>query len=280
MTHNTTIAQLLETLHTPAGVYPRESIEQLLARRAEAIPALLDLFRDPDALYQEILVSKSLTPVFAMYILAYCKETQFCPLLLSVMKHPRKDFEDFWGDILLENVPSILFSVFDGNTQTLIEFVLDPKIPTMIRNVVLRVLGSVYANGKMERSALLDVMRKVHELEKSSDPEANFVLAAFIGHVMDLQLPEFVDEAKTLLRDSLRSFASKSEFEAALAMPAKESREKFLGDHHNQAIGDIELRTAWWVIEAKPIVREEPKIGRNDPCICGSGAKYKKCCGA
>ena len=29
----------------------------------------------------------------------------------------------------------------------------------------------------------------------------------------------------------------------------------------------------------KPILREEPKIGRNDPCPCGSGKKYKKCCG-
>ena len=28
-----------------------------------------------------------------------------------------------------------------------------------------------------------------------------------------------------------------------------------------------------------PVVREEPKIGRNDPCPCGSGKKYKKCCG-
>ncbi len=25
--------------------------------------------------------------------------------------------------------------------------------------------------------------------------------------------------------------------------------------------------------------REGPKIGRNDPCTCGSGKKYKKCCG-
>jgi uncharacterized protein YecA (UPF0149 family) len=25
--------------------------------------------------------------------------------------------------------------------------------------------------------------------------------------------------------------------------------------------------------------RPEPKIGRNDPCSCGSGKKYKKCCG-
>ena len=29
----------------------------------------------------------------------------------------------------------------------------------------------------------------------------------------------------------------------------------------------------------KPFVREGPKIGRNDPCPCGSGRKFKKCCG-
>lgn len=28
-----------------------------------------------------------------------------------------------------------------------------------------------------------------------------------------------------------------------------------------------------------PIQREAPKVGRNDPCPCGSGKKYKKCCG-
>jgi len=28
----------------------------------------------------------------------------------------------------------------------------------------------------------------------------------------------------------------------------------------------------------KPQKREEPKVGRNEPCPCGSGKKYKKCC--
>ncbi|MDB4138116.1 SEC-C metal-binding domain-containing protein [Methylophilaceae bacterium] len=28
-----------------------------------------------------------------------------------------------------------------------------------------------------------------------------------------------------------------------------------------------------------PITRDTPKIGRNDPCICGNGRKFKKCCG-
>jgi preprotein translocase subunit SecA len=30
----------------------------------------------------------------------------------------------------------------------------------------------------------------------------------------------------------------------------------------------------------KPVRRDEPKVGRNDPCPCGSGKKYKKCHGA
>ena len=32
-------------------------------------------------------------------------------------------------------------------------------------------------------------------------------------------------------------------------------------------------------VSKEPIKNEEPKIGRNDPCPCGSGKKYKNCCG-
>ena len=34
------------------------------------------------------------------------------------------------------------------------------------------------------------------------------------------------------------------------------------------------------IVGEKPIVREQPKVNRNDPCPCGSGKKYKKCCGS
>ena len=30
---------------------------------------------------------------------------------------------------------------------------------------------------------------------------------------------------------------------------------------------------------SKPYVRSNTKVGRNDPCTCGSGYKFKKCCG-
>jgi Uncharacterized protein conserved in bacteria len=32
-------------------------------------------------------------------------------------------------------------------------------------------------------------------------------------------------------------------------------------------------------MERKPVLRTEDKVGRNAPCPCGSGKKYKKCCG-
>ncbi len=36
----------------------------------------------------------------------------------------------------------------------------------------------------------------------------------------------------------------------------------------------------WFYIDGEfPQHNQTPKLGRNDPCICGSGKKYKKCCG-
>ncbi len=33
------------------------------------------------------------------------------------------------------------------------------------------------------------------------------------------------------------------------------------------------------MVKKKPVKRETAKVGRNEPCPCGSGKKYKKCCG-
>ena len=41
----------------------------------------------------------------------------------------------------------------------------------------------------------------------------------------------------------------------------------------------------WYFVEGELVkagteVHQTPKVGRNEPCPCGSGKKYKKCCGA
>ena len=39
-------------------------------------------------------------------------------------------------------------------------------------------------------------------------------------------------------------------------------------------ISDLEILESW----PKPVAAEK-KVGRNEPCPCGSGSKYKRCCG-
>jgi len=35
----------------------------------------------------------------------------------------------------------------------------------------------------------------------------------------------------------------------------------------------------WLYVDGQPVVSKIPKTGRNTPCVCGSGLKFKKCCG-
>ncbi len=46
----------------------------------------------------------------------------------------------------------------------------------------------------------------------------------------------------------------------------------------NKVNGEWRFRDAQ-VPEITQVRRDAPKVGRNDPCPCGSGKKYKKCCG-
>ena len=42
---------------------------------------------------------------------------------------------------------------------------------------------------------------------------------------------------------------------------------------------DYRLKTQKEYKKSKIVVNKEAKVGRNDPCPCGSGKKYKKFCG-
>jgi SEC-C motif-containing protein len=56
-------------------------------------------------------------------------------------------------------------------------------------------------------------------------------------------------------------------------------------DKHYHEVAEFRRSEGAWAFTEgkpgvkKPVVRAEPKTGRNDPCICGSGKKFKRCCG-
>jgi len=61
-------------------------------------------------------------------------------------------------------------------------------------------------------------------------------------------------------------------------------REKGIIQAHHEAAEFKSKDGRWYYVDGKLVPPETqrlevPKIGRNEPCSCGSGKKYKKCCG-
>lgn len=60
-------------------------------------------------------------------------------------------------------------------------------------------------------------------------------------------------------------------------------RQKGLVQEHREQSRFRKVDDAWYYVDGvllpPPTVRNESKVGRNEPCPCQSGKKYKKCCG-
>lgn len=67
---------------------------------------------------------------------------------------------------------------------------------------------------------------------------------------------------------------------AALNLAALEMNDPYIIDEPRRSLGHIKKGAARKSkargVRVQP--RTEPKVGRNEPCPCGSGKKYKYCC--
>jgi len=93
------------------------------------------------------------------------------------------------------------------------------------------------------------------------------------------QWPELPEEMDTWL-EAIRLHGREENFAVLETLTLKE---------HQQTVADIEPAVgrlhAYWLAQRSPAeasapspIRAAPKIGRNDPCPCGSGKKFKQCC--
>jgi uncharacterized protein YecA (UPF0149 family) len=56
-----------------------------------------------------------------------------------------------------------------------------------------------------------------------------------------------------------------------------------VAEHNNTDVENVAVTGSnpllrGYLPKTRPVVRDTKKIGRNDPCPCGSGKKYKNCC--
>ena len=83
----------------------------------------------------------------------------------------------------------------------------------------------------------------------------------------------------------LKTTAGGSEDQSGTVEFVARYREKDRPVRHHEIAQFVKNQDCWYFMDGQapkpvPTVRQGPKIGRNDPCPCGSGKKYKKCCGA
>jgi preprotein translocase subunit SecA len=93
-------------------------------------------------------------------------------------------------------------------------------------------------------------------------------------------LVEFKKEAFTLFEDMMERIDTEVVRFLYLMQPARPEEEaRQIERRQRRAQQELQLQTGSEKAEAPKSVRTGAKIGRNDPCPCGSGKKYKKCCG-
>ena len=93
-------------------------------------------------------------------------------------------------------------------------------------------------------------------------------------------LVEFKKEAFTLFEEMMDRIDSETIRYLFLIQPAKpEDEAREIERRQRRQQQQLQYQTGPAQAEAPKPVRAGAKIGRNDPCPCGSGKKYKKCCG-
>lgn len=81
--------------------------------------------------------------------------------------------------------------------------------------------------------------------------------------------PNIYAKLSELIEEDVREDAMSAECAAAIFKPTQAVIEAFDAALEGRRPGERQ----------GPIVREVAKVGRNEPCSCGSGKKFKKCCG-
>lgn len=219
-----------------------------------------------------------------LHILAEkCDTAVFTDICTLLADPERADL--IFGEAIVRTMPCILVSCYAGDPAPLQAVIEQPDGDTVVREGALMAMAYLAQVRQLPRSVMHAYLIKVHDLIPA---EPDSVL--WVGWVRAVALLGFRALSKQALAaferglikpDLMRPDDFRAELRMALEDPA--SLEGFFD------IGIGPLGSAMDALNAEDDTSQAPKtpsvnplrgIGRNDQCPCGSGKKYKKCCGA
>jgi Protein of unknown function (DUF1186)/SEC-C motif len=289
-------AQILDRLVDQPGLAV-EALRAAGADRASAVPIFLDAIEQflapgskpipPDALF------------FVFHLLGEWREKSAYRPLARLLRCPRDQIDAVFDGAITETTHRVMAAVFDGDADPLHQIILDAEADEFIRSRMCEALAMAAFDHKLLR---LEVGRFLHACYSDIKPQAEcFVWNGWQSAIALLGLAEFKPlVAQAFARGSIRtSWLSFAHFEQDLELTIKNPAALAHRSHGEfRLFGDtIEELSGWYcfsrkaqrnaeralprpdqLMSARPIANPLRKVGRNDPCPCGSGRKFKKCC--
>ena len=240
-------------------------------------------------------------PVFALYLLAQFREKRAYPAIVKMFSAPGETSYELVGDTVTEGLKQIFASVYDGNPAPLHGLIENEEANEYVRDAAINSILVLEQTGQMSRGEVIEYFRSLFRGRLQRTP--SFAWSGLVCAVADLPAPELLEEVRQAYAEGLvdEDVADLKGIERDLAAPQLWRRERH--GLITDAVGEMQHWACFHLeesrlvppeaqvpvspppspapaqyVQPKPFIRE-PKIGRNDPCPCGSGKKYKKCCG-
>ncbi len=274
--------------------FPQKAFETILSDREASIPhlrqAVLKALEEGYDLDQEYLLH-----FYALFLLGEFQDREFFPKLIELISLP-DDLPDYLlGDIITSNLKDILYNTYNGNLELLTKTISDSSINEFIRSDLLEVMAQLYLDETIDESQWKAFLRQnIYSNEEYSyfyNSLADMICRCHFGDMLPeiryLQDHELIDEMAIGNYDScvdhIFTYRENEKNFCTAPMSTIESLKDWAmfqedsGRQKNQNdLMDFEklLRKAAKLSEPEKV----RKIGRNDPCPCGSGKKYKQCC--
>jgi hypothetical protein len=219
-------------------------------------------------------------PVHAWWALAQLRAEEAIVPLLALLR--RVDDEN--DDYVSEDLPRVLGEIGPAAVAPAAEYLANPEHGEWARVAAAKTLRFI---GEKHPAAQAEcVARLTAQLEKFAE-QSETLNAFLISPLLDLR----AIEAAPLME---RAFAAErvdemvagdwEDIQIELGLktkrghPRKPNEFTKLGEEMRTALG-YKLNEDNELVPLEP-QRRESKVGRNDPCPCGSGKKFKKCCGS
>lgn len=234
--------------------------------------------------------------IYALYLLAQFHEQAAFPKIIEFVSWPEETIDYILGDVVTEDLSSILYSTFNGDYELLKNVIENPSIDFYVRDAALNTYAAFYRDGNVSKEEFFAYLRKL-AADKSIVREQD-ISEMLQGVVMELHLFEMLDDIQALYDEGRMDTQLAGEYDEFLdyvydysgaghsVTYIKDTIQKLQGwsgmfDLSEELQREIDKRRAKLEKEWMAFQKEEQtmqKVGRNDPCPCGSGKKYKKCC--